>query len=351
MVDLINECVWRAASAGEDDFLVGAAVTGYFVPEDCTSPAIVDGDEFSYRAWSTDRTQHESGKGVYVFSTNTLARTTIYQSSNSNTKVAFIDPPIVAMGIPLAQDHGASSVGALDDLSDVNVPAPTDGDVLTWVDADSEWEAVASSTPGIFTDVITDAGQDLGTSTGLTWGYQAFNLNTINGPITLGASTVSMTDDTTNFIQYDFDTGLVIATIPPTGFKVGNIPLAQVSVSGGSPVSIIDSRTIYAQPLSQQLFTRVIADGAQDVNTTTGLDFGYKGFRAMSLSLGFFDVPAGIITLPDNSFGYIEWDPVNGVTYNGVGFTAGRYPIQGFVVTSGGSIAGVGDLRPTAFVA
>jgi hypothetical protein len=52
---------------------------------------------------------------------------------------------------------GGSSVAALDDLTDVNAPAPADGDVLTWDSTPGEWVAAAP------TGAVTEAAvRDIG---------------------------------------------------------------------------------------------------------------------------------------------------------------------------------------------
>ena len=49
---------------------------------------------------------------------------------------------------------GGGSVAALDDIGDVNAPAPADGDVLTWDAVPGEWVATAPSGGGGGTDHI-----------------------------------------------------------------------------------------------------------------------------------------------------------------------------------------------------
>jgi hypothetical protein len=56
----------------------------------------------------------------------------------------------------LATNHQHAT--ALDDLTDVDAPTPADGEVLTWVDADSEWQAVAPAGGGGGTVDIEDEG-------------------------------------------------------------------------------------------------------------------------------------------------------------------------------------------------
>lgn len=64
----------------------------------------------------------------------------------------------------------------LDDLSDVDAATPSDGDVLTWVDADSEWQAlpapaaIVTSVNGATGAVVLDDGDVKSVVTALTSG-------------------------------------------------------------------------------------------------------------------------------------------------------------------------------------
>ena len=55
---------------------------------------------------------------------------------------------------------GSSSGLALDDISDVNAPAPDDGDALVWNDSESEWQDLALLTDGNG-DVLSDGNGDV----------------------------------------------------------------------------------------------------------------------------------------------------------------------------------------------
>lgn len=86
-------CMFTAASSGSADFSDGTAVAAWL---NMVNAGAVNGATYSYRAMSADRTQWEEGRGVYTSgSPGTLARTTIYKSSNANAKVTFTNPPIV----------------------------------------------------------------------------------------------------------------------------------------------------------------------------------------------------------------------------------------------------------------
>jgi hypothetical protein len=104
----VNECFFRAATAGLANFTAAAAIQGFYTPVQCTTPPIVDGGTYHYRAESDDRLQHESGSGVY--SGGILTRATIFQSSNGGAKVNFSLPPRVAI-TALAENSEPAGAG------------------------------------------------------------------------------------------------------------------------------------------------------------------------------------------------------------------------------------------------
>lgn len=80
-------------------------------------------------------------------------------------------------GVPWADITGAPTIPSLlDDLSDVDVPSPADGDVLTFVNGTGNWEAVAPSASGI-TQLTGDVTAGPGS------GSQAATLATVNGDV------------------------------------------------------------------------------------------------------------------------------------------------------------------------
>src|SRR5258708_24359412 len=88
-----NATQFNATLAGTVDFVVASAPTGKLTPE---LSSVITGKVYRYYAQSADGSLWESGSGTYTISTHTLARTTIYGTSNDDTnKVSFILPPIV----------------------------------------------------------------------------------------------------------------------------------------------------------------------------------------------------------------------------------------------------------------
>lgn len=101
----VNECAWRAVSGGLGEFVVASALTGYYTPAQCTTPAVVDGGVYHYRAESDDLTQYESGQGTYDASLQRLIRDIVYQSSNGGDFCNFSAAPKVRLSAA-AQDIG-----------------------------------------------------------------------------------------------------------------------------------------------------------------------------------------------------------------------------------------------------
>lgn len=111
----LNKCAWTPASAGTGDFILSAALAGFYAPVDCASPAVVDGALYRYFAVSSDGSEHEEGDGAWDVATSTLARTNIRNSSNLGSKVDFAAAPVIHMGGAAAEDMpGEELLGFVD---------------------------------------------------------------------------------------------------------------------------------------------------------------------------------------------------------------------------------------------
>lgn len=110
------------------------------------------------------------------------------------------------------------------------------------MDADNVEDALAE----VYTDVtgarnFTDTlDENSATTTGLVWGYKGGLVRFDNTVTTIAASTITLTDDTTNYVQVN-TSGTVIKNT--TGFTAGNIPVRQVVCSGGVQSSSTDKRS------------------------------------------------------------------------------------------------------------
>jgi hypothetical protein len=108
-----NRVKVSTVTTGTSDFVVGAATSAAF--RSFAGASVPDGATVHYTAFTTG--EFECGEGVYTSGTTTLARTTIFASSNSGNKVSFVSGPTIIIA-PLAEEaytSYASFVPATDD--------------------------------------------------------------------------------------------------------------------------------------------------------------------------------------------------------------------------------------------
>lgn len=92
---------FTATSTGTVDFVYASAVTGYVGPA-ASSPAMIDGKTYRYRAENAALSEWEFGSGIYTAASQTIARTNIVLSS-TGSKVSFTSAPVVGV-VPFPQD-------------------------------------------------------------------------------------------------------------------------------------------------------------------------------------------------------------------------------------------------------
>src|SRR5574337_920082 len=97
--------------------------------------------------------------------------------------------------------------------------------------------SASGSAPG--TQSITDFANAAGTTTGLTYGYQAGVIRQDNVVTAVAAGTVALTASSTNYVEIN-GTGTVSSNT--TGFTAGRYPLAQVVTGASSITTITDKR-------------------------------------------------------------------------------------------------------------
>lgn len=141
-----NNCWVTAGSSGAADFSDGTAVTGN---RDFTT-ALTDGELYYYRAETQDRSEWETGSGIYTTTGDKIARTTIYESSNAGSKVTFSEAPLVSVQF-LAQSVGTGA-GQLVQLTSASKLPAVDGSLLT----------------GISSGGLTQIGSPVSTTSGTT---------------------------------------------------------------------------------------------------------------------------------------------------------------------------------------
>lgn len=112
----VNECFFRAGAGGLVGFVASTAIQGWYRPQDVTTPAIINGGTYHYRAESDDMSQFESGIGTWNSGTSTLARTLVFQSSATGAAVNFTLPPRVRL-VLLAQDVADLGIVQIDEIN------------------------------------------------------------------------------------------------------------------------------------------------------------------------------------------------------------------------------------------
>lgn len=203
MVEFTNRAGFVAASAGTVDFVVNTTLTGFAEPNDAL-PAMVDGAEYNYIAESTDRTQWAYGTGVWNQATQTLTRND-QNSVSGTTPYNFSAPPNVIIGNMLAQD-------------------------------------MPSGIPAVL-------GYDAGGTSGLDYAYFGGYVSANGVPVSVGASTVTLADDTTNQVYFDTNANLVVAV--DTGWPDPApyiIPMAEVVTVTGAVDTVLDVRGFLFAP-------------------------------------------------------------------------------------------------------
>lgn len=161
MTSFLNRCKWNATSNGTGDFVVASGSSdGGYTPAQCANPSVSNGATYHYAAQSSDGTQHEEGGGAFNTGTNTLARTTIRNSSAGGAKVNFNSAPIVFMGGPDANDMGSPSIGS-------PVSGGTQGDSL--IVGAAGVLAQAAGFPSYYVDGSAGNDSNDGLSTATAW--------------------------------------------------------------------------------------------------------------------------------------------------------------------------------------
>jgi hypothetical protein len=130
--DFVDACGFIPSSGGTGNFVVSTAVQGYQTP---AAAGAVNGNVYSYRAESADKSQWEEGFGAYTSSGTTLARSTITaNSSGGMSAISFGAGPNVFITAASADLKNASllSAGTLADARlSSNVPLKNAANTFT----------------------------------------------------------------------------------------------------------------------------------------------------------------------------------------------------------------------------
>ncbi len=93
------------------------------------------------------------------------------------------------------------------------------------------------------TQTLTDFANAAGTTTGLTYGYQAGVIRQDNVSMAVAAGTVALAASTTNYVEI---TGAGVVSANAVGFTSGRYPLATVLTGASTITTITDKRAVIA---------------------------------------------------------------------------------------------------------
>lgn len=100
------------------------------------------------------------------------------------------------------------------------------------------------------TSTLTDFAQDTGTTTGLTYGYQAGRIREGATTTNVAAGTVALTASTTNYVEIS---GAGVVSANTTGFTSGRYPMATVVTGVSTITTVTDKRGVIAVSAGVQL--------------------------------------------------------------------------------------------------
>lgn len=158
--------------------------------------------------------------------------------------------------------------------------AVTSGGAITSVTDKRAWLTATGLVP---LASLSDLGQNTATTTGLTYGYLGGNVRVATTVATVAAGTVSLTNNTSNYVECD---GAGAVSANTTGFTAGSFPMAQIVTSGGAISSVTDKRAWLAYGVSNsdaRLNAYDIAGGFVGKPTASGIGLNFIAVRAFTL--------------------------------------------------------------------
>jgi hypothetical protein len=270
-VDAVGD---QSTTPGTSDFVIdGVALTGMLA----FAGKLTDGYVYRYRAQNSANTQWEVGTGTWTAATNTLSRTTVYQSSNGGAKTNFTDDAAVVITMTAA-DFSDAATDANISMSDITTNdvsitkhgfAPKAPNVTTqFLSGDGTWRTPAGGSPGgSDTQVQFNDSSSFGGDSGLTF-------NKTTNALTVGGATVTTSNPVVTATQTWNDSGVTF-----TGWKLNITSTASAAASllmdlqlGGTSVfSVSKSGTV-----SGSLFRTDVAGITRSALGSTSVLSGQK---------------------------------------------------------------------------
>lgn len=161
----------------------------------------------------------------------------------------------------------------------------------TWPDKDGTVAMLSDITGGGIASDEFD--EDAGTTTGLTWGYQAGSVRVGEVITDYAANTVTLTDEATNYVEID-PVGTAV-TVNQSGFTPGRIPIRQVTTTGGAIDTSTDmrawivGRVVFYSGLTEELPAndeKISRPEIQDYGETTSFPVSSAGAVTIDLEQG-----------------------------------------------------------------
>jgi hypothetical protein len=91
---------------------------------------------------------------------------------------------------------------------------------------------------------VSDYAEDSANHSGLNFAYKAGKVRSDNVVSSTAASTILLTNATTNYVEVVPTTGVVMNSL--TGFTTGRIPLFTVVTAGGAISTVVDDRCFFS---------------------------------------------------------------------------------------------------------
>ena len=218
-----------------------------------TIPAGASWLSLTYRAKSTST----------VLDTTTLTTGTRYINVDSGGNPVLADTSSVESVYSFSWNSGTKIITASTLLVDILFDGDDYNDMLDSAAQSKTFTSVAARLEDIEGQIAglgSQYAQDLGTTTGLTFGWQAGQVRNDNVVTTTSAGTLLMTDNDVNYVEVHGTTGVVSTNL--VGFTAGQIALYTVTAAAG-----------VLTPVDERAWAQIGgAGGSHTQNTDLGTD-------------------------------------------------------------------------------